>query len=88
MASGSSFYNLSFANFANFLPGGFWFAFAATMIPAFNAAGKTFLLFPFNQGSLSNGLQAPYSSSTTSTGAGLASEGFMNTYGEPMTRLS
>ncbi|KAJ6118158.1 hypothetical protein N7471_014035 [Penicillium samsonianum] len=41
--------------------GGFWFAFAATMIPAFNAA-------------------APYSSSTTDTAAGLASEGFMNTY--------
>ncbi|CAG8895276.1 unnamed protein product [Penicillium egyptiacum] len=43
--------------------GGFWFAFAATMIPAFNAA-------------------APYSSSTTDTAAGLASEGFMNTYGK------
>ncbi|KAJ5246865.1 hypothetical protein N7468_001848 [Penicillium chermesinum] len=41
--------------------GGFWFAFAATMIPSFNAA-------------------APYSSSTTSTSAGLASAGFMNTY--------
>ncbi|KAF9253759.1 hypothetical protein DTO013E5_2178 [Penicillium roqueforti] len=41
--------------------GGFWFAFAATMIPAFNAA-------------------APYSSSTTDTAAGLASESFMNTY--------
>ncbi|KAJ5510002.1 hypothetical protein N7453_002105 [Penicillium expansum] len=41
--------------------GGFWFAFAATMIPAFNAA-------------------APYSSSTTDTAAGLASEGFLNTY--------
>ncbi|KAJ5970511.1 uncharacterized protein N7479_000429 [Penicillium vulpinum] len=41
--------------------GGFWFAFAATMIPSFNAA-------------------APYSSSTTSTTAGLASEGFLNTY--------
>ncbi|KAJ6183690.1 hypothetical protein N7519_004991 [Penicillium mononematosum] len=40
--------------------GGFWFAFAATMIPAFNAA-------------------APYSS-TSDTAAGLASEGFMNTY--------
>lgn len=41
--------------------GGFWFAFAATMIPAFNAA-------------------APYSSSTTDTTAGLASESFLNTY--------
>ncbi|ODM14441.1 Protein alcS [Aspergillus cristatus] len=41
--------------------GGFWFAFAATMIPAFNAA-------------------APYSPSTTDTGAGLLSTGFMNTY--------
>ncbi|KAL2815584.1 GPR1/FUN34/yaaH family-domain-containing protein [Aspergillus cavernicola] len=41
--------------------GGFWFAFAATMIPSFNAA-------------------APYSSSTTSTSAGLASSGFLNTY--------
>ncbi|KAJ5780267.1 hypothetical protein N7457_005427 [Penicillium paradoxum] len=41
--------------------GGFWFAFAATMIPAFNAA-------------------APYSESTTDTTAGLASEGFMNSY--------
>ncbi|QQK48390.1 GPR1/FUN34/yaaH [Penicillium digitatum] len=41
--------------------GGFWFAFAATMIPSFNAA-------------------APYSSSGTDTAAGLASEGFVNSY--------
>ncbi|EAA64313.1 hypothetical protein AN8981.2 [Aspergillus nidulans FGSC A4] len=41
--------------------GGFWFAFAATMIPSFNAA-------------------APYSSSATSTTAGLTSASFMNTY--------
>ncbi|RDW64465.1 transcriptional activator of ethanol catabolism AlcS [Aspergillus mulundensis] len=41
--------------------GGFWFAFAATMIPSFNAA-------------------APYSSSGTSTTAGLSDPSFMNTF--------
>jgi hypothetical protein len=61
--------------------GGFWFAFAATMIPAFNAAG----VCPRNLITICvlNTRIAPYSASTTDTVTGLSSAGFMNTYGKP-----
>jgi hypothetical protein len=50
------------------------------MIPSFNAAGKIFCLGGIHCFTLILVL-APYSSSATSTTAGLTSASFMNTYG-------
>ncbi|KAJ5757392.1 uncharacterized protein N7511_006086 [Penicillium nucicola] len=61
--------------------GGFWFAFAATMIPSFNAAGElassTRVMIKESYPNVST---APYSSTANDTAAGLSSAGFLNTY--------
>ncbi|BDD57441.1 hypothetical protein MAP00_002805 [Monascus purpureus] len=64
--------------------GAFWFAFATTMTPAFNAAGLSHGLFCFKvvvSKKLTTQLRiAPYSSSTTNTLQGLSSPEFLDTY--------
>jgi uncharacterized protein len=60
--------------------GGFWFAFAATMIPAFNAAGEFLQICScFKENPYI--YAAPYSSSSTDTVSGLSSPEFMDSFG-------
>lgn len=67
--------------------GGFWFAFAATMIPAFNAAGR----FPQTRSCSKENAHiyaAPYSASATDTVSGLSNPEFMNTFGKFVYRCA